>query len=50
MYKIIEIENEKIIKKNNLDNSISYIPMHESNADYQAYLEHLTQNPSEDVE
>jgi hypothetical protein len=40
-----EINNESIIKpvliRYNDDDSVSYIPMDESNADYQAYLKSL---------
>ena len=28
----------------------AWIPKDEANSDYQAYLEHLTENPTEDVE
>jgi hypothetical protein len=38
------------IQRNNADGSISYIPIDQSNSDYQEYLEHLTENPTEDVE
>lgn len=39
-YEIItdELTQNTIIQKNNLDGSISYIPMDENNSDYQAYL------------
>jgi hypothetical protein len=46
MYEIIEIENEKILKKINNDNSISWIPIDSGNSDYQAYLRWL-ENPNE---
>ena len=41
---------DKVITRDNKDGSVSYIPLDESNSDYQAYLEHLTKNPTEDVE
>jgi len=41
MYEIIEIENEKILKKINNDNSISWIPIDSGNSDYQEYLKTL---------
>ena len=40
----------QILVRNNDDGSISFIPMDESNSDYQAYLnpvEHLTEIPTE---
>lgn len=45
---ISEVSNNKLIKRVNEDGSISFIPMDENNADYQAYLnpdkmEHLTE-------
>ena len=42
--KIIIAENE-IIKRDNLDGTISWIPINESNSDYQAYLRWL-ENPN----
>ena len=39
---------EAIIRDN--DGLISVIPIDPSNSDYQEYLEHLTENPTEDVE
>ena len=41
---------DKIIERDNEDGSITYIPKDPANSDYQAYLEHLTENPTEDVE
>ena len=41
---------DKVITRDNEDGSISFIPKDEANSDYQAYLEHLTENPTEDVE
>ena len=32
------------------DGKVWSIPKIEANSDYQAYLEHLTENPTEDVE
>lgn len=47
MYK----ENENgMIERTNNDGSVSFIPNDPANSDYQAYLEHLTENPTEDVE
>ena len=50
-YEIITSEyNEKVLKRNNEDGTTSWIPLDESNSDYQAYLnkdkpqvEHLTE-------
>ena len=50
MTQYILIENPiagNSIQRNNEDNSISYIPIDPANSDYQAYLEHLTENPTE---
>lgn len=50
-YEIItSFDEQKVIKRTNQDGTFSFIPMDESNSDYQAYLEHLTENPTEDVE
>ena len=35
---VTEMSGNKIIKRVNEDGSISFIPMHESNSDYQRYL------------
>ena len=43
-YELIENENGSVIKKNNNDDSISWIPINESNSDYQRYLRWL-ENP-----
>ena len=53
-YEIITNEyNEKILKRDNEDGTTSWIPLDESNSDYQAYLnkdkpqvEHLTEIPT----
>ena len=51
-YEIVvdSLTSKEVIKRINEDNSESWIPKDEGNADYQAYLEHLTENPTEDVE
>ena len=42
IYEIIEsFDGQKTIKRNNDDGSITFIPMTESNSDYQAYLKSL---------
>ena len=47
-YEVVEtITGNKVIKRNNEDGSISFIPKDEANSDYQAYLEHLTEIVSE---
>ena len=38
------------VQRIDLDGSVWSIPKDLSNSDYQAYLEHLTENPTEDVE
>ena len=38
---------DKVITRDNEDGSISYIPIDPANSDYQRYLEHLTENPTE---
>ena len=38
---------DKVITCDNEDGSITYIPKDPANSDYQAYLEHLTENPTE---
>ena len=46
IYEIIENELGAILKRKNDDGTESFIPMDESNSDYQAYLnpvEHLTE-------
>ena len=40
----------KTIKKIDEDGREFFIPINPANSDYQAYLEHLTENPTEDVE
>ena len=53
-----EVTNElgaTLIKRTDADGKVWWIPMDEANSDYQAYLnpdkvEHLTENPTEDVE
>ena len=48
-----EITNEsptgisKIIKRTDENNFVAWIPMVESNSDYQRYLEYLADNPDE---
>ena len=37
-----------IIKKTEIDGKVWWIPLDPANSDYQAYLEHLTENPTED--
>lgn len=52
-YTVIENPMGTIIKRDNEDGTITYIPADPANSDYQAYLnpvEHLTENPTEDVE
>ena len=50
-YTILESENHQpIIQAEDENGKILFIPMDESNSDYQRYLEHLTENPTEDVE
>ena len=57
-YEIITNEyNEKILKRDNEDGTTSWIPLDESNSDYQAYLnkdkpqvEHLTEIPTPPAE
>jgi hypothetical protein len=47
MYEIIKSTEpfvDEVIKKTNTDGTISYIPLDESNSDYQAYLRWL-ENP-----
>jgi len=38
------------IKRTDTDGTIWWIPTDLANSDYQAYLKHLTENPTEDVE
>ena len=40
-YEEIIWEDNKVIKRNNADGSTSWIPVDESNSDYQRYLRHL---------
>ena len=42
------LDNSELIKRINEDGSESWIPLDPANSDYQAYLEHLTENPTED--
>ena len=50
-YEIIEeTHGYSYIQRTKEDGTISFIPMDESNSDYREYLEHLTENPTEDVE
>ena len=51
IYEIItdELTQSTIIQKNNLDGSISYIPMDENNLDYQVYCKtQLAEEPTND--
>ena len=45
-YELIENQVGRYIQRT-LDGVISFIPIDETNSDYQAYLEHLTENPTE---
>ena len=45
-YELIENEFSSYIQRT-LDGVISFIPIDPANSDYQAYLEHLTENPTE---
>ena len=50
-YTITEnLTGDKIIIAENEDGSVSSFTTDPANSDYQAYLEHLTENPTEDVE
>ena len=50
-YTIIQNENrQSTIWAVLEDGTILSIPIDPANSDYQAYLEHLTENPTEDVE
>ena len=40
------LDNSELIKRINEDGSESWIPLDPANSDYQAYLEHLTENPT----
>jgi hypothetical protein len=46
MYKIIQIENEKIIQRINFDGSVSFIPVSEENSEYRDYLKSLENEAS----
>jgi len=37
---------ETVLLRTNVDGSVSSIPIDEANSDYQAYLKHLTENPT----
>ena len=39
-----------VIQRTDPDGKIWSIPIDPANSDYQRYLEHLTENPTEDVE
>jgi hypothetical protein len=49
-YEVVETDKDPILKRTDADGSIWWIPMDESNSDYQAYLnkdnpvEHFTPN------
>jgi hypothetical protein len=42
--------NGIVIQRTDNDGKVWFIPTDPANSDYQAYLEHLTENPIEDVE
>jgi hypothetical protein len=53
IYEVVtSFDEQKVIKRTNEDGTLSFIPMDESNSDYQAYLnkdkpvEHFTPNLS----
>jgi hypothetical protein len=46
IYEKVKINDNEIIKKNNDDETTSWIPIDESNPDYQAYLRWL-KNPAD---
>ena len=39
---------ETVLLRTNVDGSVSSIPIDEANSDYQAYLKHLTENPTQE--
>ena len=45
-YEIIEDNMGKIVKASYEDGTVWWIPTDPANSDYQAYLEHLTENPT----
>ena len=46
-YEVIETQGfAAMLKQTDKDGKVWWIPMDESNSDYQAYLEHLTENPT----
>ena len=45
-----DISGKEVIKYIREDGKEFWIPTDLGNSDYQAYLEHLTENPTEDVE
>ena len=47
---ITNFDNVVTIVATGEDGSVLFIPKNPANSDYQAYLEHLTENPTEDVE
>ena len=55
-YAVIEsFDGQKTLQRTNPDGSLTFIPMDESNSDYQAYLnpnkvEHLTEIPTPPAE
>jgi hypothetical protein len=46
-YELITKENGQIVVRTNEDGTKSWIPTNLANSDYQSYLEHLTENPTE---
>ena len=48
--KLTDDFGNQIIKRTDEDGLVAWIPIDLGNSDYQAYLEHLTENPTEDVE
>ena len=49
-YEHIKNEFDEFVRRTDDDGSIWSIPIDPANSDYQAYLEHLRENPTEDVE
>lgn len=45
-YEIIQFESEQIIKRIDENEIVSYIPINESNSDYQAYLTWKAEQPN----
>lgn len=49
MYELIEQPDGKIIKRNNENGTITWIPMDEANSDYQAYLKSLEEGTAQQL-